>query len=66
MRRSYWWGRVMSARVFDIQHWQAARERRADRERAVLRGLYSRPPQPRRLTLDEILGPAFDPKGGAA
>jgi hypothetical protein len=56
----------MSARVFDIQDWQAARQRRADRERAVLRALYAGPPQPNRLTLDDILGPAFDPKGGTA
>ena len=56
----------MSARILDKPHWDAARKRRASRERAVMRALYSGPPEPKRFTLDEILGPAFDPKGGAA
>ncbi|MEV5020730.1 hypothetical protein MRBLMA1_000529 [Sphingobium sp. LMA1-1-1.1] len=56
----------MSARILDIRHWRAAQQRRADRERAAMRQIYAGPPAPRRLSLDDILGPAFDPTGGAA
>lgn len=56
----------MTARILDYRHWQAARERRVSREHAAMRAAYSSPPRPKRMTLDEILGPAFDPNGGAA
>jgi hypothetical protein len=56
----------MSARIFDIHDWRAAQKRRADREAAIIRSLYSGRPQPKGLSLDDILGPAFDPTGGAA
>lgn len=56
----------MTARILDQSHWRAARARRAARERAILRELYAGPVQFRRPSLDDILGPAFDPTGGAA
>ncbi|WP_165363599.1 hypothetical protein [Sphingobium cupriresistens] len=56
----------MTARILDYRHWRAAQERRACRERAIIRSLYAGPIQPKRLTLDQILGPTFDPSGGAA
>lgn len=55
----------MTARILDYNHWQAARERRACRERAVLRALYAGPKQPMRPTLDEIMSRPFDPWGAA-
>lgn len=58
--------KLMSALVLDIDHWRAAQQRRADRERAIVRRLYSGPPPRKQLSLDEVLGPVFDPKGGAA
>tara|TARA_B100000378_G_scaffold272911_2_gene265069 strand:- start:2841 stop:3011 length:171 start_codon:yes stop_codon:yes gene_type:complete len=56
----------MTARILDYRHWQAARERRTSRERAAMRALYAGRPQRKRTSLDEILGPAFEPNGGAA
>lgn len=56
----------MTARILDYRHWRAARERRATRERAMLRELYAGPVQFTRPSLDDILGPVFDPTGGAA
>ncbi len=56
----------MSARVLDIRHWRAAQRRRAEREAAIVRKLYAGKPEPKRRSLDEIMGPAFDPWGGAA
>jgi hypothetical protein len=56
----------MTARILDYRHWQAARERRAMRQRAKMRARYTASPAPIRLSLDDIVGPAFDPTGGAA
>lgn len=56
----------MTALILDYRHWQAARERRACRERAAMRALYAGRPLSKRMSLDDILGPAFDPNGGAA
>ena len=56
----------MSARILEIHHWRAAQRRRADREAAIVRSLYAGKPQPKRPSLDEIMGSAFDPWGGAA
>lgn len=56
----------MTAKILDYRHWQAARERRASRERATMRALYAGRPQPKRMSLDDIFGQAFDPNGGAA
>jgi hypothetical protein len=56
----------MTGLILDYRHWHAARERRANRERAAMRVVYSGKRQPTRLTLDDILGPALDPNGGAA
>ncbi len=53
----------MTARILDQAHWRAACARRAIRERAAM---YVGPVQPKRLSLDDIPGPAFDPNGGAA
>lgn len=56
----------MTAKILDHEHWRAARERRACRERAAMRALYAGPIQPKRPTLDEIMGTTSDPWGGAA
>lgn len=56
----------MTAKILDRGHWQAARERRECCERAVLRALHAGPIQPKRPTLDEIMGTSFDTWGGAA
>lgn len=56
----------MSAKIFDRECWRAAQARRAKREAAILRQLYAGPTPRKRLSLDEIMGPAFDPTGGAA
>lgn len=51
----------MSAVILDRHHWHAAQRRRHIREQASKKQV-----KPLRLTLDDILGPAFDPSGGAA
>ena len=56
----------MSAKIFDRECWQAAKQRRAKRDQAILRQIYAGPAPRKRLSLDEIMGPAFDPTGGAA
>ena len=56
----------MSAKIFDRECWRAAQRRRANREAAILRQLYAGPAPRKRLSLDEIMGTAFDPTGGAA
>jgi hypothetical protein len=56
----------MSALILDRSHWRAAQERRACRKRAMERALHAGMPLRQRRSLDEILGPAFDPTGGAA
>lgn len=56
----------MSAKIFDQHHWRAAQFRRAERESLVARTLYAGRKQAARMSLDDILGPAFDPTGGAA
>lgn len=56
----------MTARILDVHHWRAAQQRRASREREILRSLYAGRVEPKRRSLDEILGPAPDPWGGAA
>ncbi|HWV12558.1 MAG TPA: hypothetical protein VN110_04615 [Sphingobium sp.] len=56
----------MSAVIYSRDCWQAAKQRRAKREDAILRQLYAGPAPRKRLSLDEIMGPAFDPTGGAA
>ena len=56
----------MTGRVLDIRHWRAALERRSARKASHVRAFYAgRPATPGR-SLDDILGPAFDPTGGAA
>tara|TARA_R110000868_G_scaffold305573_8_gene566645 strand:- start:8170 stop:8343 length:174 start_codon:yes stop_codon:yes gene_type:complete len=56
----------MTARILDQSHWRAACARRANRERAAMRAVYAGPVQPKRLSLDDILGSAFDPTTGGA
>lgn len=56
----------MTALVLDRSHWRAAQERRACRKRAVERASHSGMPPRQRPSLDDIVGPAFDPTGGAA
>ncbi|HWV12584.1 MAG TPA: hypothetical protein VN110_04750 [Sphingobium sp.] len=56
----------MSAKIFSRECWRAAQDRRTKREVAVMRQLYAGPAPRKRLSLDEIMGPAFDPTGGAA
>ena len=56
----------MTARILEVHHWRAAQARRADRQRAAMRALYSAKPPPKRRSLDDIMGPAFDPSDGAA
>lgn len=56
----------MTARILDQSHWRAACARRASRERAAMRAVYAGPVQPKRLSLDDILGSAFDPTTGGA
>lgn len=56
----------MTAKILDYRHWQAARERRATRQRAKMRARHTASSKPIRLSLDDIIGPAFDPTGGAA
>ena len=54
----------MTARILDFRHWLAARERRANRQCALMR--FQNPASPARPTLDDLIGRAFDPPGGAA
>lgn len=56
----------MTARILDVHHWRAAQKRRASRETEILRSLYAGKIQPKRRSLDDILGPVPDPWGGAA
>ncbi|GAY19722.1 hypothetical protein [Sphingobium fuliginis] len=56
----------MSAKIFGRDCWRAAQGRRAEREAAIIRQLYARPAPRKHRSLDEIMGPAFDPTGGAA
>lgn len=51
----------MSAVILDRRHWHAAQQRRYFRNEAQ-----KKQAKPLRLTLDDILGPSFDPSGGAA
>lgn len=55
-----------TAIILDVGHWRAAQQRRENLRRASAQGARSPTRRPGRLTLDEILGPAFDPSGGAA
>lgn len=56
----------MTALFLDREHWRAAQERRACRKRATERASHACVPPRQRRRLDDILGPAFDPTGGAA
>jgi catechol-2,3-dioxygenase len=56
----------MTARILGVNHWRAAQARRAQRQRADMRALHIASPRSKRLTLDEIIGPAFDPSDGVA
>lgn len=55
-----------TAIILDVRHWRAAQQRRENRRRTAVEGARRPTRRPGRLTLDEILGPAFDPSGGAA
>jgi len=52
--------------ILDVRHWRAAQQRREKLRRAALEGARRPTRRPGRFTLDEILGSAFDPSGGAA
>lgn len=55
----------MSAQILGRHHWHAAQQRSYFRNQADRQARLAQIP-PRRLSLDEILGPAFDPSGDAA
>ncbi|MFP5431921.1 MAG: hypothetical protein ACLGIM_02205 [Alphaproteobacteria bacterium] len=55
-----------TAIILDVRHWRAAQQRRENLRRAAAQGVRHPTRRPGRLTLDDILGPAFDPPGGAA
>lgn len=55
----------MSAQILGRSHWHAAQQRRYFRNQADRQARLAQT-APRRLSLDEILGPAFDPSGDAA
>jgi len=55
-----------TAIILDVRHWRAAQQRRENLRRAAVEGACHPTRRPGRLTLDEILGSAFDPSGGAA